>query len=348
MCIFKSVTTRLTSGRTAAAETPRNQSCSEILVRCFFTSPNTYGWCLQTTGFITKMPVRSSYLTRCILHPAETWQMSPSRAVRAANLSSARTQISTMLAHQPFFNSQVTTRATQRSLSTTVARIPRPLLRARPGLRSVQLPKRTRSCRYNSSSTPQEQKGAGSLSQRLRKLSREYGWAAVGVYFALSALDFPFCFAAVRLLGVDRIGQFEQVVVQTCKDALHTVWPRRESAISDQGEVEGEVTDQQGRLARAESRNQEEASMLFPLFYVCSVLSHTVINRYLDSTCIGLRNPQEFHLHSGSSHGRRDPQGGEDLTTLGLGYWQAKTQELLLNEEIDGLYSGDQCTIYVC
>lgn len=52
-----------------------------------------------------------------------------------------------------------------------------------------------------------------SLTQRFRKLSREYGWSAVGVYFALSALDFPFCFAAVRLLGTERIGHWEHVIV---------------------------------------------------------------------------------------------------------------------------------------
>lgn len=45
-----------------------------------------------------------------------------------------------------------------------------------------------------------------SLSQRMRKLSREYGWSALGVYIALSALDFPFCYLLVRYLGTDRIG----------------------------------------------------------------------------------------------------------------------------------------------
>ncbi|KAL9586756.1 MAG: hypothetical protein Q9212_000703 [Teloschistes hypoglaucus] len=52
-----------------------------------------------------------------------------------------------------------------------------------------------------------------SLSQRLRKLSREYGWSALGVYFLLSALDFPFCFLAVRWLGTDTIGRWESAIV---------------------------------------------------------------------------------------------------------------------------------------
>lgn len=52
--------------------------------------------------------------------------------------------------------------------------------------------------------SPQEPQ---SLSARLRKLSREYGWAAVGVYLGLSVLDFPFCFLLVRVVGTDRIGE---------------------------------------------------------------------------------------------------------------------------------------------
>jgi hypothetical protein len=45
------------------------------------------------------------------------------------------------------------------------------------------------------------------LGQRMRKLSREYGWSALGVYLLLSALDFPFCYLLVRYLGTDRIGE---------------------------------------------------------------------------------------------------------------------------------------------
>ena len=51
------------------------------------------------------------------------------------------------------------------------------------------------------------------LGQRMKKLSREYGWSAVGVYFMLSALDFPFCYLLVRTLGTDRIGEWEHAVV---------------------------------------------------------------------------------------------------------------------------------------
>ena len=83
-----------------------------------------------------------------------------------------------------------------------------------------------------------------SLSQRLRKLSREYGWAAFGVYMALSALDFPFSFLAVRWLGTERIGRAEQAVTAWVKRATPVQIPEpwrewwRESMKGWKGEKE--------------------------------------------------------------------------------------------------------------
>ena len=59
-----------------------------------------------------------------------------------------------------------------------------------------------------------------SLSQRMRRLSREYGYSALGIYLLLSALDFPFCFVAVRTLGTDRIGRWEHTVMETIRRAI--------------------------------------------------------------------------------------------------------------------------------
>ena len=59
-----------------------------------------------------------------------------------------------------------------------------------------------------------------SLSARFRKLSKEYGYSAFGVYFLLSALDFPFCFAAVRYIGVERVGHAEHVIVEKVKAVI--------------------------------------------------------------------------------------------------------------------------------
>jgi hypothetical protein len=79
------------------------------------------------------------------------------------------------------------------------------------------------------------------VKDRLKKMSREYGWTAVGVYLALSALDFPFCFLAVRLIGTDTIGHYEHVIVEGAKDLLK--WPMREAGADVVQEVEEVMAD---------------------------------------------------------------------------------------------------------
>ena len=110
----------------------------------------------------------------------------------------------------------------------------------------------------------------------MRKLSREYGWSALGVYLALSALDFPFCFAAVRLLGVERIGHYEHAVVEGAKRILGPIWPRgkdggREGDLDTgnmvmTGSIEGTPYDH--GVVEAEKRKAEEgASKCNPLWF---------------------------------------------------------------------------------
>ncbi|TGO66110.1 hypothetical protein BOTNAR_0068g00250 [Botryotinia narcissicola] len=59
-----------------------------------------------------------------------------------------------------------------------------------------------------------------SLSGRMKKLSREYGWSVVGVYIFLSAADFPFCYLLVRTLGTDRIGEWEHTITSSIKSII--------------------------------------------------------------------------------------------------------------------------------
>ncbi|ORY10421.1 hypothetical protein BCR34DRAFT_602136 [Clohesyomyces aquaticus] len=59
-----------------------------------------------------------------------------------------------------------------------------------------------------------------SLSQRLRALSREYGYSALGVYVALLVLDFPFCWLAVQWLGVEMVKGWEAVVLRGVRKVL--------------------------------------------------------------------------------------------------------------------------------
>lgn len=57
----------------------------------------------------------------------------------------------------------------------------------------------------------------------MRKLSREYGYAALGVYLALTALDLPFCYLAVSYLGTERIGRWEHAIMSYVKSIVK--WP---------------------------------------------------------------------------------------------------------------------------
>lgn len=67
---------------------------------------------------------------------------------------------------------------------------------------------------------PKAAENSLSFSQRMRKLSREYGWSALGVYLFLSVLDFPLCFLAVRTLGAEKIGHWEHVALEWIREVV--------------------------------------------------------------------------------------------------------------------------------
>lgn len=120
-------------------------------------------------------------------------------------------------------------------------------------------------------------KGAGaeaepqSLSARLRKLSREYGWAALGVYLGLSVLDFPFCFLLVRMVGTDRIAEFEHWVMAGIKrvvpESVKQRWHEYRAAFKDaereelgDNHVSEDVEKVGWGVEKAQERHKEEAS----------------------------------------------------------------------------------------
>jgi len=98
-----------------------------------------------------------------------------------------------------------------------------------------------------------------SLSQGLRKLSREYGWSALGVYLLLTAVDLPLCFIAVRWLGTDRIGHWEHMIVERFWGLVELALPnvRRGQGGQSVDEVErvGEPVD--GVFPRVDSQSDE-------------------------------------------------------------------------------------------
>ncbi|KAL5396202.1 hypothetical protein PMIN02_003354 [Paraphaeosphaeria minitans] len=93
------------------------------------------------------------------------------------------------------------------------------------------------------------------LSQRLKRLSKQYGWLAVGVYFGLSALDFPFCYLAVRMLGTERVGHYEHVVVEGIKSLIRIPFPNLFQGSRD---LEGPVAEEiQEAAEREEALGQD-------------------------------------------------------------------------------------------
>lgn len=126
------------------------------------------------------------------------------------------------------------------------------------------LARRFRSLRFNSSKSngshhdPTPHLGspepAPSLSQKLKALSKEYGWAALGVYLGLSALDFPFCFLAVRLLGTDRIGHYEEVVKDGFWSLVRMLFPDAGTTSAEKNALEetAEATLREGSLDAGE------------------------------------------------------------------------------------------------
>ncbi|RMJ28328.1 peptide alpha-N-acetyltransferase Nat2 [Aspergillus sp. HF37] len=133
--------------------------------------------------------------------------------------------------------------------------------RTRP-IRSPRTPPRRGYSTHPNKEEPKSDTKHASFSQRMRRLSREYGWSALGVYLLLSALDFPFCFAAVRLLGVDRIGHYEQVIM----DSLRSVLPGGFGGLEEEGgsgsEGDGDGAGDESQIARANRRNSgAEASI---------------------------------------------------------------------------------------
>lgn len=112
----------------------------------------------------------------------------------------------------------------------------------------------------------------------MKTLSREYGWSALGVYLMLSALDFPFCYLLVRILGTDRIGEWEHAITSRVapliphqvKDTFYSMkaWFRKQEMkmtgdddVSDAMDMAGWDLSEADAAAQAEAKSGKEASL---------------------------------------------------------------------------------------
>jgi hypothetical protein len=58
------------------------------------------------------------------------------------------------------------------------------------------------------------------VSQRLRILFRKYRWPTLGVYLALSLVDFGIAFLVVRAFGTERIGRYEKIILKKVEETV--------------------------------------------------------------------------------------------------------------------------------
>lgn len=100
---------------------------------------------------------------------------------------------------------------------------------------------------------PDEPPPKASIRERLRFLTRRYGWWALGVYLAASALDFSLTFLAIHMMGADHIRELENRVrkylgmgSREMDDVEVAVWPVPVSV-----ELPGRTSD--GQLANNET-----------------------------------------------------------------------------------------------
>ncbi|KAI9886870.1 MAG: hypothetical protein M1823_001306 [Watsoniomyces obsoletus] len=124
---------------------------------------------------------------------------------------------------------------------------------------------RPRWSRFNSTTPPPPPNSTTpsslSLSQRLRKLSREYGYSALGVYLVLSALDFPLCFLAVRHLGTEKIGHWEHVALEKFWQIVPFPRPSSTTASSPSNDDVEEVEVVEGSIQEAQRHAEADASI---------------------------------------------------------------------------------------
>lgn len=217
----------------------------------------------QSTTTASGAPLRRLAAQGCSANPTSTI-FAPARAAnRQAAATGARTfgTVRTTFLRSPSAASRTTQQATQ--------------------WLSQRAQKRTFSWTWTRRSGGGKGAGAGagagaeaepqSLSARLRKLSREYGWAALGVYLGLSVLDFPFCFLLVRMVGTDRIAEVERWVMAGVKkivpDSVKERWQEYRAALKDAEKEElGDNSASEGiekvgwGVEKAQERHKEEAS----------------------------------------------------------------------------------------
>jgi len=225
-----------------------------------------------------------------------------------------------------------------------------------PYLRNL-VHRRFRGLRFNSSQAPKPNptphlgspESPPSLSERLRKLSRDYGWAALAVYLGLSVLDFPLCFLLVRALGTERIGRLEHAIVEGFWAVIGTPFPsvrdrwdqwrnkskeQVQDVVSEATVREGEVAVGDNTLEVAQRSARGETASTYSLECPLTALQFQTLcfTRSLDGNTPRLRHPQNpRYLDTRSVSGCHNAQDSEGFEGQRMEDWKDETKEMSIS-----------------
>lgn len=114
-------------------------------------------------------------------------------------------------------NNSITSSAYRRILNNTNSRLQAQAQASEQGsLRRLFFTKRSQSSSPQNAAHEAKQAAASpGFRAKLTKLMRENGWVAVGIYTALSLLDFSACFVLVNAVGAEHVRKGEQWIWAT-------------------------------------------------------------------------------------------------------------------------------------
>lgn len=115
---------------------------------------------------------------------------------------------------------------------------------------------------------PDEPPKKASIRERLRFLTRRYGWWALGVYLLASSVDFSLVFLAIHLLGADHIRELENGVrkyfgmgKREMEDHEVAAWPVPASVVVGGAEEDGSQKNNEKVAGKAVERVQKQTDV---------------------------------------------------------------------------------------
>ncbi|RXK38450.1 hypothetical protein M231_04215 [Tremella mesenterica] len=108
---------------------------------------------------------------------------------------------------------------------------------------------------------------------KFKNLTKKYGIWAIGMYFLLSGLEFPFTFLAVHLVGAERL----QPIVDWATGIYHDFMGSSQSEIKD--EEKSDVRDEDGNEGKGENGEKIKEEMKWfssPTFWAEILLAYTI------------------------------------------------------------------------